>query len=593
MIRKAIVILLLVVSAHSVCQIDTVDFDDFEPLKFLQSCGWFDLKNLFYATKNNSPRDDVKFGKVKAALTDLGTVRQKIIFDSIQHIFGDDCEWKQTLSDRAESVKRKFKDFFGGHTFFLECKKYMYFLNSFGSSTVTSDFDYSVLMVSLTSIYSSIPIELAQIKEVTSKLYLTGQHISSTYCGGQPSDECLDTNGYPDIMVLYLRYYRYQSLSHKIEKKQQRYTNLFSSKILRHCLVAQVYMKLLDNLDLIDIKNDQMISQCYNMIFRGIEKFRTKFKLPKQYSDKERVVDPYPVADPEHPTQKEIRLNSFLYNVLNYNRYIGHIKTAIEYFSTNKSFEDCISHIDRPKFFIRKMGIKKKNVRVVRFGKQLYEVVDDLFYLPNSYDPRLIFKTNKIHLPFLGACHIWASEAYITFGALEYVKFEKRIESGEVHVKCDTLIESFTENFGMMLYHLAEYIKNDVFEDYLVDHNQVISDTYSKYLRRALKALDFQCKNDYELLVPTFYHKNSNLDDILVNEVYQFYLAIKDVNQSDPDKKDLYFEQFLKFFSGMQLLDLIRNTVQFYQKLYLYLTAHYNIEGLFLYDHIEKSNFII
>lgn len=602
--KSLVLIFLLVTVTVFSCELKDEMFVDFDPAAFIsiETCDWFILKNAYYSAKNADSPDSTKVDQLTQALQRLGDFRGEIIFEMIRSVFGKKCNWRSdtyVLSRKALSIQSKFAGYFGGHTEYLECEDAVYILNSFGSSTVTSDFDYSVLKVTKNSLLMSHLDNLANIKEITMKLYQMDYRISQKYCGGQSTSECLDTNGYPDIMVFYLTAFRYSTMFHNIQKAKERYSNVFSAQILRFCVVSQVYFKKLENmnLDFLEIKSQNLVNICFKTIYQSILEYRGHFGLTMNFDRAERKVDPYILEDPENATKEqkdEVEAkNSSLFNPENYTLAMTHLNNLVKYIAKKEDFEECISHVDAPNYFISKMGVdlgEQRKVSINYMSRRVdYIVVDDLFYIPNNYGVNHGDRVNRLLLPFLGGCHFYASEAYVTFGALEYVKFEKMALRGERTLRCSTYIESLIENFGILIFHLTEYIADGDFDDFQVEKNQVISDTFSKYLRRALLAHEFPCKNDFDQKVSGFFVKTDEFAKIVEMDLFKFYMEIRDVDQSLTDKKELYFEIFKKYYSGFQLSELIKHTLEFYKTFYYFMFSNYNLEELYFMDSIEKK----
>lgn len=99
----------------------------------------------------------------------------------------------------------------------------------------------------------------------------------------------------------------------------------------------------------------------------------------------------------------------------------------------------------------------------------------------------------------IAICTMWLDEGYFTFGALEHFKFGG---NKAITLQNFSYAESFSENFSMLAIHYEDKIKPDAKLD------QGMSDMYSKYFMRAFGATS---KMFEELKVPTpdngFYHK--------------------------------------------------------------------------------------
>jgi hypothetical protein len=195
---------------------------------------------------------------------------------------------------------------------------------------------------------------------------------------------------------------------------------------------------------------------------------------------------------------------------------------------------------------------------------------------------------NRMILPFLGACHIWADEAYVTFGALEFVKKEKEIlgQTPDRYLNCDSLIETFFENLGMMIFHIIEEAhEKHIFNDKVRDH-QSISDAFSKYLRRAMLTLDMRCYNDFGQLKRRFFTYSEKIHFIKRNSnVIKYYLKIKTVEQNN-SKKAEYFKIFKKHFYSFSVKELVNLAMNFYFSFSKQLIIDYDQEAMYDHSHV-------
>ena len=575
--------IILLVNLTSTCDIDSIDFDNFSAIEFYTTCDWFNMKDFYYSEKNKDTPDVEKVQLIELALANMAIARKNFIQTAIKVNFGKNCKWITKLSGSQIEYFDVVKEYLRGETMFLTCGDYLYILNSFGSTTLTSDFDYSVYRINLTKVMTTVSKGLKTIQNTTIQLFNTNVYISTNYCGGRSADTCLDSNGYPEIFLPYVNFFKNYLMADIYQKDDARYRNLLSSKIIRQCVISQVYLAKLLNLGVVKFDLDELLSSCYETFTSGISMFQAEFNLPEKFPIDEIVAEPMYEKMITDEDKKNLILNLDSHKPT----YVSHLKSMIYYFANHFKFEECIKNIHNPSFFLQKLNGENNEIRVILHKRVYYTVYDQLFYCPEALKQNQVNLVNQILLPFLGGCHIWASEAYITFGALEFVKYEKDILAKTLVVSCDTLFDSFTENMGMMLHHLAEYAIDSDFGDKLVSDFQIISDTFSKYLRRSLLALDLPCENILKANLQKFYLPSVGLVDLQKHRIYKFYLDIKLIDQSAKNKKDLYYATFKVSFLEASLTELIVETTQFFLDLLSVLYSTYDKRGVFLKSPIE------
>lgn len=580
------IFLMIPFSTKSVCNIDQYDYSNFQPQIFLLTCNWFKLKAHYYDLKNADEPNDVAVQQVKDALVVLGAHRKAIIKATIRMHFGNKCKWVENFTGGYETRWNTVKDFFSGQLFYLECDVGGYVLNSFGSETVTSDFDFSVYSFSLMQ-QSSFETEIQSIMDVTALLAKVGKIISLVDCGGQSMADCLDSNGYPEIMVLYFTKMNGSLLLGDNVTDDARYLNVFSSKILRYCVVSPIYYsrisKFQKHKDSINNDIATMMEDCYKSHITAMLNYRKAVKLTDEHNEEEVWITPYP--------REEVNKNKMIYLDGLQDEEIAKMINLAKFFQGDQDFTDCIMQINKPRYFLMKMYGQNQYLteRVLMRDSIRYDVQAQIFYIPNTYSSEKSPIPNRILLPFIGACHIWASEAYVTFGALEFVRTEKKLLNKDVpfYANCGTLLETFIENFGMMLYHLAEIEHENEQINYEVEPTviemQEVSDAFSKYLRRAIIALNLNCKNDYGEPISTFYNKNEVLtEEIIDDKFYQAFLRIDAIDTGLATKKDEYFKIFKEMFGGLTLSQLIDQTMTFFKSLHHKIFTNINEKDLFI-----------
>ena len=169
----------------------------------------------------------------------------------------------------------------------------------------------------------------------------------------------------------------------------------------------------------------------------------------------------------------------------------------------------------------------------------------------------------------------------MTFGALSFVKQEKKLLAQTDHLECQLYLESFIENMGMLLFHMAEFIEaNEVGKENAIDF-QSISDTLSKYLRRALLSITMPCVNDLAKVVDGFWTPNGATVEIKKHQYFVFYELIKGVDQKALDKKEQYFAKYKEVFVDVKLEDLVKIGVVFFESLYVNVLQNLAVDQLF------------
>lgn len=577
---RNLIMFMLLSSIYSVCEIQDYNFEDFESKDFLRaSCNWFELKGHYYRIKNAVEQNPVALELVKSALSLLGDYREKLILENMKMLFGKNCNWVSEFSQDAKPHWDPVSKYFSGQILYLECANMGYVLNSFGSRTLTSDFDFSVFSF-IKGPQGTMELVLQGIIDVTDLLSKLAKVISLVDCAKQTMANCLDSNGYPEIMVFYFMYFNGSMLIGDGATDMARYSNEFSSKILRYCVVAPIYYSRIANFQVYSeqITADliTMMNTCYTSNLKAMMQYREYVKLPDKHTAEERLLDPFDI-DMEAE-------NELIYVEGNEKKEIQQMLNIAKFFQGDHDFTDCIQQVGDPRFFMTKMYdnpdylverlMLKKSVR--------YEVMGQIFYIPNTYSTRKQPDSNRILLPFIGACHIWASEAYSTFGALEFVRTEKKLLAKESYAQCSTLIESFIENFGMMLYHLVE-MEAEHMNATKLKVMQEVSDAYSKYLRRAMISLEINCMNDYAEPIIGFHMIESSFSKSIVeNIIFLFYVEVKKVDTNSLNKKDDYFDIFKTFFGENEITELIEMTRVFFLELHESVFKNLNIQDLYI-----------
>ena len=570
-----IISLLLTSLSHS-CDWDSVDMDDFNAQDYFKICNWEDMKHKYYDEKNTDEQDAVAIAKIETAFARMKATREEIIYSSISANFGDNCllvSFNQLTLDEHSNFA-SIEKLMNGENKFWRCGNELYILNSFGSQTLTSDFDFSMVKRDISKLISSYNLDILNIMEVARYLAQTFEFISIRHCGSRPAEVCLDSNGYPDIMIYFTRYFTFFDFNYNANNQAFRYSNMLSARILKYCVIAPLhYFRLSEFNDEYTANRSDLVAECYKNIMAMILKVELKYKTPMEYEDKERLFDPF--------SQDEEEKNKAVYNPDLSDVYVDNLTNLADFILSERDFLKCVANVDNPRYFLIRSFRLENDIRTIKSMKTTYEVFDDLFMLPASFNINRTDIVNRLIPIFLGACHLWASEAYVTFGALSFVKQEKKLLAQTDHLECQLYLESFIENMGMLLFHMAEFIEaNEVAKENAIEF-QSISDTLSKYLRRALLSITMPCVNDLAKVVDGFWTPNGATVEIKKHQYFVFYELIKGVDQKALDKKEQYFAKYKEVFVDVKLEDLVKIGVVFFESLYVNVLQNLAVDQLF------------
>lgn len=712
-----------------------IDFNQFVAAEYVKTCNWFDLKAHYYNEKAKNPNADI-IPKIKTALKEMDTFRKSSIKEAMIHSFngGKEC----TLIEKSQ-VNDTFDEHSLAHlekvnvkpdtfAWYFDCEDFYYIMTSFGSQTLTSDFDFSVYRIKKEMETLTSEMELESIKDITSEMFNVGEYVKLRKCNTESMQKCFDSNGYPEIMVYYKEYFRDLKLETDKDMRDSRYANVMSSKIIRYCVVSQIYViRAIDALNQRTEFPDLFYSAfryCYFTLWDSTKEMVIMNNFKYDLEKNELISDPVLEEDLTPRSRQKIKkklkqtgrhrrhivslslITDVAESVMSYRnptknmrqQFLVNIFRLLNYFRRDRKspdvlFKECVSMVDDPTKFMEKIyqpNLEKnflmpfkpgKNIerrRLQHLGK-VYEVFDEVFYIPENWSRRKIIRAplfeiienqvpelemdtgsggslgivdqddsshdqrpttiinpddlqratvdpvsntnvdpiveevqvqeveademiNRLLLPFLGACHIWADEAYVTFGALEFVKNEKEIikQNPTVKLRCDTYIETYFENMGMMLLHIIEEAQHKdsrgkTLMKKPVAKFQMISDAYSKYLRRSLLAIELPCLNDFGVEIDSFFVKGHSFQkNVLTHQVFLFYQKIRDVDQSADDKKDQYYQKF-KSHRGefMQVKQLIHATLRFHFIMTKNIFNYYDKRRLLVKPQTERERVLI
>jgi hypothetical protein len=582
------------------CEIDEIDFANFDENEYLKTCNWFDLKNNFYMQSNLDPESTIS-GLMANALERLNVHRKSSIKKGMKYAFA----FTPNLCEEIDGVPEKFEGEFAKlglrgseEVWYFDCSEYYYIVTSFGSSTLTSDFDFSVYRIRNDDEFVTARDEIESIKQITSMLGTLSEYIKNFVCHGESMQKCFDSNGYPEIMVFYNQYFLDLKLDTDHDIKEARFANIVSSKIIRFCVVAQIYTaKIIKHFeDEHFIRGfEKFFRRCYRKMEDSTRLLFTLNNISFEINSSEIIMDrnfgsravrrrkdigrikghyaKHKRGFTNHQYAIELIKDDFGENLMTYNEpnhqereeYIANTYRILRFFleeprNPTVKFNKCINNIQNPIYFMEKLYITpadelirkyretdSQNLRVFQHLNKDYLVYDELFYVPSSDQITEGQMVNRMLLPFLGACHIWADEAYVTFGALEFVKREKQIldEENPILLRCDSYVETYFENMGMMLFHIYEEATEKTIMSRMANEFQSISDAYSKYLRRAMIALKMPCLNDFGKEVDRFILINKenkkDFDKIKNHVINQFFNKIRYITSGDKKKRFFHF----------------------------------------------------
>ena len=200
--------------------------------------------------------------------------------------------------------------------------------------------------------------------------------------------------------------------------------------------------------------------------------------------------------------------------------------------------------------------------KCVKDAFQLERDLSETVTVIDKTKDRFIFKVILQH------CHIHVEEAYLTFGALEKYKYGTRKET-KYH--CYSLIESFSENFSMLLAHISDMINKKT-----LLKTKEVSDKFSKYFKRALEAINTKTCIDFDgvekqntlLNIASLYNYiNNGLVDGKEEPFKKENLVFKYENQANESEmtkkmdKDTYVKVAENSFAGKDTFTADPNTV--------------------------------
>jgi hypothetical protein len=566
------------------------DFTNIEPRKFLGKYTWFDIKD--YYNKAKAEGNQVEAKNSEDSLWKLQAFRKKYIKKFLKLSANDECKWKKRLPTKYQLKFKNILKLFLGNTLYMNCKTYVYIFNYFGSETATSDLDFGMYRIIKDTPELTYSDELENIQKVN-VIIERGINMFLYYLDrtGFSMQQLLDMNGYPDMFVIYDRFFRYHDAQEVVNNGDSNLMNTFSAPLLRICFTSNIYLYM-SHLHVINL-DPQIGVMMSEMIYDCIKKVMNILAVNTQEIE-ESLLKGIPIrrmgkegAEPIEPVEPN-RIIDYEYLKSDYfaQKLYQNFENMFEMYSINKyknpnSFNDCIENIRDIDFFMKFLDVgdgQPESRKVALFSlsnpnrKQLttketsFNIYSDIFYVEtNDIDIEHSINNigiNRLYMTFLASCFTFADEAYSTIGPLEYVKFKNQIEEGDTPISCLALIENISANFNMILIHMTEgEIK---FEDEARKF-QSISDALSKYLLRALSNLYTPCRNIYGETLTSPIISYTSLSHILrALNLHNFYLGIRNVDQKDLNKKSIFFQIYQNFVDVRTVREIYLEVMRYY-----------------------------
>lgn len=319
---------------------------------------------------------------------------------------------------------------------------------TFGSESPTSDFDFSLSFISKEGEGYDVAISnFMKSLEVIKNL----ENALRNYPGaksGLSMSERFDANCYPEILENYRKYFKdITSLTVTNETKNIKICleSDYTMRSLKGSLLRCKYPNILKYINALNVNINTFGAYWYRKSAKILDVFEA---LPEE----KEILKPSSTEVNQILSAKIFNDFSTI-NALNESSLVKKIKSSSDGDSDGKtnSFRNCLQRIENS---------EKWNSFVI-----------------------------------MGSCHIYATEAYITFGALEtaMTNFDPKIND----FSCPSLLESAVENFGMMFEHFLKVGFDKI------DKNELPSETKEgldseafanniKYLLRMMKSFDVQ-----------------------------------------------------------------------------------------------------
>ena len=193
----------------------------------------------------SSPKDIISLAENK--LFEIQDFRLTFILECLIKVINTDSEWKDhdTESEFFQNFISPYGEYlllFSGNKKYLKTEKGIFIFNYFGSETPTSDLDYGLYLMTSLPNEISFTEELQKFEIVNSiiidaaKMFLN--HIGRTDTNLQ---RLTDLNGYPDMFVMYNKFFRGSDLDNFKDNLKFLFQNYFSSIMLRLCFTGHLH----------------------------------------------------------------------------------------------------------------------------------------------------------------------------------------------------------------------------------------------------------------------------------------------------------------------------------------------------------------
>ena len=590
------------------------------------NCDWFNAKSFYY--KSQSEDKDFE-GKIYEFLTAYGNFRLAIIDKYMASIIKGEDDFSLNELDHSNlnfKPLKELKELNEGHynlietylgsieqtmTFlhhFKDETDYFYILNAFGSVTATSDYDFDITIVPIKD--RSMPIDsnyvdqLEYIIEITELKSNLENKFKEKY-SEKGMDRSFDANIYPNTAI-FERSYEYVP-NEKIRTTIPGYflrKNYVTASAFQLCVVP--YLNLLKSTYFNIERFEEFSTICVKNVIISQSNLLSIFYQKKQNSKLNQFF--------EMSKSKFFQKDNLVLEMKDFEKYSETLNKIMHFFREftliyskeyNKDekryqFQECLKKTRSPKLYFQLESHvdggevqTEIDINSVMNGPRKVSFYDDLFILPDMANDEIIkidTIPDRLFVPFLGSCLIFAEEAYVTFGALQYVKNEKALHNGSKTLNCQRFVENYLENFGMLFMHLKD-ANNTGFD--INDKN--VSDAVSKYFRRALSIKNIGC---YELRVLEN-NKTKPIDiDINYNKENTNHIAFMNFfekitnhfNGDDSDKKSKFFQEYILLLNELKGPDF-NEFVNYLVDFFLYVTK--NLVTNFNYDYLYSDLKII
>ena len=567
--KQYLILVLLVSTTISSDLIINTDFHDADPLTFLSKYTWFDLKE-YYNVASAEELEEIST-KAENSLNNLKKFREENILKFLQEAVDNNCTWKKELEDSQKIKHKSVLRLFGGTSYYMDCDDFLFIFNFFGSETPTSDLDFGLYRITKENTDLDFNSELENVRKVNYIInYAINLFLNFVNRTDKGMQKLLDMNGYPDMFVVYDKYFRFQNARNVVNAGDSKVLNVFSAPLLRICFMTQIHIYINS---IYGTPKDSPHRKSMRRILKNCVKTMVAI-----YSVDQEEIDDFAEDNLPFDYKKELR------NELYYTHLTDSLENLFEMYAVNKlynpsGFNDCIDHIQNVDIFMKFLNygtdeltqrhmmfsLSNPNKEIIFKKETTFEVYHKIFYVESTEtDSKNAVQNigfNHLNMVFLASCFTLADEAYPTIGALEYVKFKSEIHSGEVDINCISLIEVFGDNVNMILSHISE---DPSIQNELVIKHQSISDAFCKYLNRAMGIFKLGCLNIYNEKINSPLENMTSYIHIQNGQIFKFYRAIKIMMENKSSKLSNY-HIFYSFFNEYTVNQMYDEVMYFYE----------------------------